>query len=45
MLAIPQELPDVVLMDVFLSQMSGIECTVQLKQLLPKVQIVIFTAM
>ena len=42
---IPQEQPDVVLMDIFLPRMSGIECTVRLKELLPQSQIVILTAM
>ncbi|MDB6018457.1 MAG: Two component transcriptional regulator, LuxR family [Pedosphaera sp.] len=42
---IPKEQPDVVLMDLFLPRMSGIECTVRIKELLPKVQIVILTAM
>ena len=42
---IPQEVPDVVLMDIFLPRMSGIECTVRLKELLPQTQIVILTAM
>jgi DNA-binding NarL/FixJ family response regulator len=42
---IPQEQPDVVLMDIFLPRMSGIECTAQLKALLPQAQIVILTAM
>lgn len=42
---IPPELPDVVLMDIFLPRMSGIECTVRLKELLPQTQIVILTAM
>lgn len=42
---IPQEQPDVVLMDIFLPRMSGIECTVRLKALLPQTQIVILTAM
>jgi len=42
---IPQEQPDVVLMDIFLPRMSGIECTAKLKALLPKAQIVILTAM
>ena len=42
---IPQENPDVVLMDIVLPRMSGIECTVRLKALLPEVQIVILTAM
>ena len=42
---IPQEKPDVILMDIFLPRMSGIECTVRLKELLPQIQIVILTAM
>jgi DNA-binding NarL/FixJ family response regulator len=42
---IPQESPDVVLMDIFLPRMSGIECTFRLKELLPETQIVILTAM
>ena len=42
---IPQEQPDVILMDIFLPRMSGIECTVRLKELLPQTQIVILTAM
>ena len=37
-------LPDVVLMDIYLPRMSGIECTARLKALLPKTQIVILTA-
>src|ERR1035438_1623214 len=40
---IPREPPDVVLMDILLPRMSGIECTVQLKQLLPNARVVIFT--
>jgi DNA-binding NarL/FixJ family response regulator len=35
--------PDVVLMDIFLPRMSGIECTARLKALLPKTKIVILT--
>jgi DNA-binding NarL/FixJ family response regulator len=42
---IPQHQPDVILMDIFLPRMSGIECTARLKALLPQVQIVILTAM
>jgi DNA-binding NarL/FixJ family response regulator len=42
---IPQEEPDVVLMDIFLPRMSGIECTSRLKEVLPQVQIIILTAM
>ena len=41
---IPGAHPDVVLMDIFLPRMSGIECTARLKELLPKLQIVILTA-
>src|SRR5208283_2776091 len=41
---IPSIRPDVVLMDIFLPRMSGIECTTRLKQLLPQVQIIILTA-
>ncbi len=42
---IQQEPPNVVLMDIFLPRMSGVECTARLKLLLPHVQIVILTAM
>jgi len=42
---IPPHQPDVILMDIFLPRMSGIECTARLKALLPQVQIVILTAM
>ncbi len=42
---IPPEKPDVVLMDLFLPRMSGIECTARLKELLPPTQIVVLTAM
>ncbi len=42
---IPEYRPDVVLMDIFLPRMSGIECTAQLKELLPETQIIILTAM
>ncbi len=42
---IPQARPDVVLMDIFLPRMSGIECTARLKVKLPDVQIVMLTAM
>jgi DNA-binding NarL/FixJ family response regulator len=42
---IPPESPDVILMDIFLPRMSGIECTARLKVLLPQTQIVILTAM
>jgi DNA-binding NarL/FixJ family response regulator len=42
---IPPERPNVVLMDIFLPRMSGIECTARLKEALPETQIVILTAM
>jgi DNA-binding NarL/FixJ family response regulator len=41
---IPSHQPDVVLVDIFLPQMSGIECTKRLKALLPKTWIVMLTA-
>ena len=40
---IPSLAPDIVLMDIFLPRMSGIECTGRLKMLLPKTQIIILT--
>jgi len=40
---VPQCKPDVVLMDIFLPRMSGIECTARLKTALPKLPIVILT--
>jgi DNA-binding NarL/FixJ family response regulator len=42
---IPQDPPDVILMDIFLPRMSGVECTARLKLLMSHVQIVILTAM
>ena len=42
---IPEIAPDVVLMDIFLPRMSGIECTAQLKEMLPETRIIILTAM
>lgn len=41
----PQNPPDVVLLDLFLPRMFGIEYIVRLKALLPKTQIVMLTAM
>jgi len=41
--SLPQERPDVVLMDIQLPNQSGIECTAQLKQLLPEVRIIMVT--
>ncbi len=42
---IPEVQPDVVLMDIFLPRMSGIECVSRLKVLMPKLRIIILTAM
>ena len=41
---LPSAHPDVVLMDIFLPRMSGIECTARLKELMPKLRIIILTA-
>jgi DNA-binding NarL/FixJ family response regulator len=41
--AIPKHQPEIVLMDIQLPKQSGIECTAQLKQLLPAVQIIMVT--
>jgi len=40
---LPKHQPDIVLMDIQLPRISGIECTAQLKQLLPAVQIIMVT--
>jgi DNA-binding NarL/FixJ family response regulator len=40
---IPKHQPDIILMDIQLPNQSGIECTAQIKQLLPSVQIVMVT--
>ncbi len=40
---IPKFQPDIVLMDIQLPDISGIECTAQLKQLMPSVQIIMVT--
>jgi DNA-binding NarL/FixJ family response regulator len=42
---VPPVQPDIVLMDIFLPRMSGIECTARLKEVLPDTQIIILTAM
>lgn len=41
--ALPEDKPDVVLMDINLPGMNGVECVRQLKQLLPKVQVMMLT--
>ena len=41
--AIPRHQPEIVLMDIQLPDASGIECTAQLKQLLPSVHIIMVT--
>ena len=41
---IPSIKPDVVLMDIFLPRMSGIDCTAQLKLQMPKTPILVLTA-
>jgi DNA-binding NarL/FixJ family response regulator len=41
--SIPQEIPDVVLMDINLPGMSGIECVSRLKARLPKLQVLMLT--
>src|SRR3954470_16361036 len=41
--AIPTENPDVVLMDINLPGMNGIECVAQLKEHLPKTQVLMLT--
>jgi len=42
---VPTARPDVTLMDVLLPGISGIECTMRLKELLPDTQIIILTAL
>ncbi len=41
--AIPRHQPEIVLMDIQLPKLSGIECTAQLKRLLPSLQIIMVT--
>lgn len=41
---IPGVQAEVVLMDIFLPRMSGIECTARLKEIMPRIQIVMLTA-
>lgn len=40
---IPRSKPEVVLMDIHLPNLSGIECTAKLKQLLPTLQVIMIT--
>lgn len=40
---LPAQKPDIVLMDIQLPDQSGIDCTAQLKQLLPEVKIIMVT--
>jgi DNA-binding NarL/FixJ family response regulator len=40
---IPKHQPDIVLMDIQLPDISGIECTAELKQMMPSVQIIMVT--
>ncbi len=40
---VPAETPDVVLMDINLPKMNGIECVAKLKQQLPKLQVLMLT--
>ena len=42
--AIPKEKPDVVLMDINLPGINGVECVRKLKQILPNTQVVMLTA-
>ncbi len=41
--SIPKHKPDVVIMDIELPDISGIECTARLKRLMPELQILILT--
>ncbi len=41
--AIPRHQPDIVLMDIQLPKLSGIECTAQLKRLIPSLHIIMVT--
>lgn len=44
LLGLPAAAPDVVLMDIQLSEMSGVECVARLKHRLPDVKVVMLTA-
>lgn len=41
--AIPKQKPDVVLMDIQLPKMSGVECVARLKEAMPSVQVIMVT--
>jgi DNA-binding NarL/FixJ family response regulator len=41
---LPAQAPDIILMDIYLPRMSGIECTLRLKECLPSCQIVMLTS-
>jgi len=41
--ALPQDKPDVVLMDINLPGINGVECVRQLKQLMPSIQVMMLT--
>ncbi|MEO7098636.1 MAG: response regulator transcription factor [Luteolibacter sp.] len=41
---LPAARPEVILMDIFLPKMSGIECTARIKELLPETRILVVTA-
>jgi DNA-binding NarL/FixJ family response regulator len=41
--SIPKENPDIILMDIHLPGMNGIQCVTRLKKLLPKVQVLMLT--
>jgi DNA-binding NarL/FixJ family response regulator len=41
--SIPKHQPDVVLMDIQLPKMSGVECVAKLKELMPQVQVIMVT--
>lgn len=44
LVAIPRLHPDIVLMDIYMPAMSGIECTMRVKEELPPCRVIILTA-